>query len=124
MKLKLLSLSIVLLTFFNVNSQTTNQQKGFNIATHQINPPSQSQPEIPVVFGASGERSPAADRYILDIKTLRTYFKRGKIPKNFPSYDTNLSFADNKELAIKWANKHKRFFTSEKRMWLTQKSKH
>ena len=124
MKLKLLSLSIVLLTFFNVNSQTTNQQKGFNIATHQINPPSQSQPEIPVVFGASGERSQAADRYILDIKTLRTYFKRGKIPKNFPSYDTNLSFVDNKELAIKWANKHKRFFTSEKRTWLTQKSKH
>lgn len=124
MRFKLLSLSIVLLTFFNVNSQTTNQQKGFNSVPHQINPPSQSQPEIPVVFGASGERSPAADRYILDIKTLRTYFKRGKIPKNFPSYDTNLSFADNKELAIKWANKHKRFFTSEKRMWLTQKSKH
>lgn len=124
MRFKLLSLSIVLLTFFNVNSQTTNQQKGFNIATHQINPPSQSQPEIPVVFGASGERSQAADRYILDIKTLRTYFKRGKIPRNFPAYDTDLSFEDNKRLAVKWALKNKRLLTDEKRTWLTQKSKH
>lgn len=124
MKFKLLSLSIVLLTYFNVNSQTTNQQKGFNSTTHQINPPSQSQPEIPVVFGANGERSPAADRYILDIKTLRTYFKRGKIPRNFPAYDTDLSFEDNKHLAMKWTNKHKRLLTDEKRTWLTKKSKH
>jgi hypothetical protein len=124
MKFKLLSLSIVLLTFFNVNSQTTNQQKGFNSVPHQINPPSQSQPEIPVIFGASGERSPAADRYILDIKTLRTYFKRGKIPRNFPAYDTDLSFEDNKRLAVKWALNNKRLLTHEKRTWLTQKSKH
>lgn len=122
MKLKLLSLSIVLLTFFNVKSQTTNQQKGFNSPTHQINPPVQSQPEIPVIFGHSGERSPAADRYILDIKTLRTYFKRGKIPRDFPAYDSNLSFEDNKRIAYKWALKHKRLLTSEKRTWLTKKS--
>lgn len=124
MKFNLLSLSIVLLTFFNVNGQTTNQQKGFNSPTHQINPSTQTQPEIPVIFGVSGERSPAADRYILDIKTLRSYFKKGKIPQNFPSYDTNLSFEDNKQLAIKWANKHKRLLTTEKRTWLTQKSTH
>jgi hypothetical protein len=124
MKFKLISLSIVLLTFFNVNGQTTNQQKGFNSPTHQINPPAELHPEIPVIFGVSGERTPAADRYILDIKTLRTYFKRGKIPRNFPVYDTNLSFKDNKHMAIKWTYKHKRLLTDEKRTWLTQKSKH
>lgn len=124
MKFNLLSLSIVLLTFFNVNGQTTNQQKGFNSPTHQINPSTQTQPEIPVIFGVSGERSPAADRYILDIKTLRSYFKKGKIPQNFPSYDTNLCFEDNKQLALKWVNKHKRLLTTEKRTWLTQKSTH
>lgn len=122
MKFNLLSLSIVLLTFFNVNCQTTNQQKGFNSPTHQINPTSQTQPEIPVIFDIKGERSPAADRYILDIKTLQSCFKKGKIPHHFPTYDGSLNFEQNKNIVLNWALKHKRLLTKEKRLWLTQKS--
>jgi hypothetical protein len=67
-------------------------------------------------------RSVAADKYILDIKSLRTYFKKGKIPHSFPDYRSDLSFDENKAIAIKWASKHKRLLTKEKRAWLNQKT--
>ena len=122
MKFKLVLLSVVFLTFFNVEAQSSNQKKGFNAPTHQINPPATTPVEVPVIFGVSGERSPAADRYILDIKTLQTCFKKGKIPRDFPYYENDLSFNDNKVIVLKWAKKHKRLLTEEKRIWLTQKS--
>lgn len=122
MKFKLVLLSVVFLTFFNVEAQSSNQKKGFNAPTHQINPPATTPEVVPVIFGVSGERSPAADRYILDIKTLQTCFKKGKIPRDFPYYENDLSFNDNKVIVLKWAKKHKRLLTEEKRIWLTQKS--
>ena len=123
MKFKLALLTFVILAFSNVKAQSTNQIKGFNTPTHPINPEPTIHLDVPVVFGVSGDRSPAADRYILDIKTLQTCFKKGKIPRDFPLYDGELSFNDNKETVLKWAKKHKRFLTEEKRLWLTQKSK-
>jgi hypothetical protein len=123
MKFKLALLTFVLLTFSNVEAQSTNQIKGFHTATHPINPEPTIHLDVPVIFGLSGDRSPAADRYILDIKTLRTCFKKGKIPRDFPLYENELSFNDNKVIVLKWAKKHKRLLTEEKRLWLTQKSK-
>ena len=122
MKFKLALITFVLLTFSNVEAQGTNQIKGFNTPTHPINPEPTTQLDVPVIFGVSGERSPAADRYILDIKTLQTCFKKGKIPRDFPYYENDLSFNDNKVIVLKWAKKHKRLLTEEKRLWLTQKS--
>jgi len=122
MKFKLALITFVLLTFSNVEAQSTNQIKGFNTPTHPINPEPTTQHDVPVIFGVSGDRSPAADRYILDIKTLQTCFKKGKIPRDFPLYENDLSFNDNKVIVLKWAKKHKRLLTEEKRIWLTQKS--
>jgi hypothetical protein len=124
MKFKLALLTFVILTFSNVKAQSSNQTKGFNTPTHPINPTPTIHDEIPVIFGVSGDRSPAADRYILDIKTLQTCFKKGKIPRDFPAYENELSFNDNKKIVLKWAKKHKRLLTEEKRLWLTQKSNH
>ncbi|MEY3048399.1 MAG: hypothetical protein RL365_437 [Bacteroidota bacterium] len=123
MKFKLVLFTIVLLTFSNVEAQSSNQIKGFNTPTYPINPSPTIHNEIPVIFGVSGDRIPAADRYILDIKTLRTCFKKGKIPRDFPEYENDLSLNDNKNIALKWAKKHKRLLTKENRLWLTQKSK-
>ena len=50
MKFKLVLLSVVLLTFFNVEAQSTNQKKGFNTPTHQINPAATTPVEVPVIF--------------------------------------------------------------------------
>lgn len=122
MKFKRVLLFVVLLTFFNVEAQTTYQKNGFGTPTHPINPTTANPLKVPVIFGVSGERSPAADRYILDIKTLQTCFKKGEIPRDFPRYDNELTFNDNKLIVLKWAKKHKRLLTQEKRLWLTQKS--
>lgn len=122
MKFKIAALFMIMLTFSNVRGQEVYQQKGFNTPIHPINPTTQVQPEIPVLFGAKGERTPAADQYILDIKSLRAYFKTGKIPGTFPSYDTDLSFEANKQRVLRWTRRHKWMLTKEKRDWLTKKS--
>ncbi len=122
MKFKIATLFILMFTFSNVRGQEVYQQKGFNTPTHLINPTTQVQPEIPVLFGTQGQRTPAADQYILDFKSLRAYFKTGKIPRAFPSYDTDLSFEANKQRALRWTKRHKWMLTKEKRDWLTQKS--
>jgi hypothetical protein len=122
MKFKLASLFILLLTFSNVRCQELHQQKGFNTPIHPINSTTQVHPEIPVLFGVHGQRTPAADKYILDFKTLSAYFKHGKIPRAFPLYDTDLSFEANKQGALRWTKCHKWMLTKEKRDWLTKKS--
>ena len=122
MKFKIATLFILMFAFSNVMGQKVYQQKGFNTPIHPINPTPQVQPEIPVLFGAQGERTPAADQYILDIKSLSAYFKTGKIPATFPLYDTELSFEVNKQRALTWTKRHKWMLTKEKRDWLTKKS--
>jgi hypothetical protein len=122
MKFKIAALFIILFTFSNVRCQELHEQKGFNTPIHPINPTTQVQPEIPVLFGTQGQRTPAADQYILDFKSLRAYFKTGKIPRAFPSYDTDLSFEANKQRALRWTKRHKWMLTKEKRDWLTKKS--
>jgi len=123
MKLKFTSLFIILFACINIKSQEIYQKKGFNTEFHPINPINHIQPELPILFGSNNLRVPAADRYILDIKTLQGYFKDKKIPKRFPLYDNNISFEENKQLALLWTKRNKRFLTKEKRDWLSEKSK-
>lgn len=123
MKLKLVILSLACFAVGISYSQTNTQAKSLKKPAHLITPPVEKTNELPVIFGKDETgRSVAADQYILDIKSLRAYFKKGKIPRSFPDYRTDLSFEENKSIAVKWANKHKRLLTKEKRAWLNEKT--
>lgn len=123
MKLKLVFLLLACFALRKTFSQTNKEAKSLEKPAHLINPPVEKAKDQPVIFGKDEMgRSVAADKYILDIKSLRAYFKKGKIPRSFPDYRTDLSFEENKGIAIKWAKKHKRLLTEEKRAWLNQKT--
>jgi len=123
MRNKLIPTFLFLFSTFIIFAQSNNKQKkGFNQGTHIINPSNKAD-EVEVIFKIAGERNPAADRYILDIKTLRSCFKKQTIPKKFPKYDSSLSFDDNKRLAIHWMKSHKYLLTKERRIWLNKKLK-
>lgn len=115
--------------FFTTFSQTTQNRQ---LKLQKSAPlPSQNQVVFPIINPSLGDvfikekgtRNPAADRYILDNKKLTSYFKKAKIPTDFPIYDSSISFDDNKHFACVWARKHKYLFKKEYRELIKKESK-
>lgn len=127
MKIKLiLCLSLLSFSRINFSQVVSHDKKSLNRPTQLIQPNNQNvvSPQIEVIFDNKNERNPAADQYILDIKSLRAYFKHNKIPKKFPLYNQELTYEENKKAAFHWISIHKRLLTPEKRAWLNKKMQH
>lgn len=108
----------------NQVSKKSLQKEIIPIPSQQSTATSINNPSFGEVFiKEKGTRLPSADGYILDIKKLRTFFKDEKIPKRFPKYLTELSFDDNKRIALHWAKKHKKLFKKEYQEMIIKKSK-
>lgn len=54
----------------------------------------------------SGSSSTAVSNqeYLIDTKTLATYFEDGNIPDSFPKYDLSIDKEANKKLVVNWVN--------------------
>ncbi len=44
-------------------------------------------------------------KYIINDEKLKTLFVSGEIPVDFPEYDNNISYQENKKIAVRWAQK-------------------
>jgi hypothetical protein len=58
-------------------------------------------------------RLPSADRYVVDVKSLLSYFTSPTIPENFPMYNPSKSFKRNKKIAIKYLKRHSELLRDE-----------
>lgn len=63
-------------------------------------------------------RLPSADRYVVDVKSLLSYFASPKIPENFPMYNPSKSFKRNKKIAIKYLKRHSELLREEVKVQL------
>lgn len=63
-------------------------------------------------------RLPSADQYIVDVKSLLSYFASPKIPENFPMYNPSKSFKRNKKIAIKYLKRHSELLREEVKVQL------
>jgi len=109
--------------FYVTQAQVTTQKKSLEKSVSPQTPtePLKIRPEISLID--LQERLPSADRYILDIKSLMNYFIDKKIPTDFPSYNTEKSFAFNKRKALRWFKKHTDLITEERKKMLNIPSK-
>ena len=55
------------------------------------------------------------DKYIFDDKKMKSFLKDGHIPASLPLYDHQLSYAENKKIAIEWAKEHPKLIKKELR---------
>ncbi len=55
------------------------------------------------------------DKYIFDDKKMKSFFKDAHIPASLPLYDHQLSYAENKKIAIEWAKAHPKLIKKELR---------
>jgi hypothetical protein len=58
-------------------------------------------------------RLPSADRYVVDVKSLLSYFTNATIPENFPMYNPSRSFLKNKKIAIKYLKRNSELLRDE-----------
>ena len=55
------------------------------------------------------------NRYILDDKKMKSFFKDAQIPASFPVYDHSKSYLENKLIAKTWGQENKKLIKKELR---------
>ena len=55
------------------------------------------------------------NRYILDDKKMKSFFKDAQIPTSFPVYDHSKSYLENKLIAKTWGQENKKLIKKELR---------
>ena len=84
-----------------------------------LSPPVQELAIHPIPFITEMEtRLPSADRYIVDVKSLLSYFNTPNIPEDFPLYNPSKSFKRNKKIAIKYLKRHSELLREEVKVQL------
>lgn len=84
-----------------------------------LSPPVQELAIHPIPFITEMEtRLPSANRYIVDVKSLLSYFNTPNIPEDFPLYNPSKSFKRNKKIAIKYLKRHSELLREEVKVQL------
>jgi len=111
--MKELLLVIILCQAINISAQVkTDKRSIYKKATNQETKTVPVPKAIPFITELES-RLPSADRYVIDVKSLLSYFTNPSIPKNFPLYDPSKNFKRNKKMAIKYLKRHTELLREE-----------